>query len=80
MQDLLNKQQKTKYYQQAKDGRYSRLCKNTAALDTELEKQVDRMQTMSAIVDRINQEYPHVQPALRRVTLTLQSHTGPDTV
>ena len=71
MADLLAKQQKAKYFQQVKDGRYTRLCKSDAALEQEMTKQTDRMQTLSAIVDRLNQEFPHVQPALRKVTLSL---------
>ena len=43
---------------------------------TELDKQTDRMQTLGAIVDRLNQEYPHAAPALRKVTLSLQVRTG----
>jgi len=40
--------------------------------------QVDRMQALSAIVDRLNQEYPHTQPTLRRVTLNLSSKVAAD--
>lgn len=78
MTDLLSKQQKSKYYQQFKDGKYTRLVKSDAALDNELQKQVDRMQTLNAIVDRLNQEFPHAQPALRRVTLTLSTRAYTD--
>ena len=76
--ELLSRQQKAKYYQQLKEGKYTRLVKSDTALDSELSKQVDRMQTLSAIVDRLNQEFPHVQPALRRVTLSLSLRAAPD--
>ncbi|XP_052261678.1 coiled-coil domain-containing protein 40-like isoform X2 [Dreissena polymorpha] len=78
MTELLSRQQKMKYYQQAKDGKYTRLCKSEASLESEYQKQVDRMQALSAIVDRLNQEYPHVQPTLRRVTVNLSSKTTED--
>ncbi|XP_071132695.1 coiled-coil domain-containing protein 40-like [Mytilus edulis] len=73
MTELLGKQQKMKYFQQAKDGKYTMLCKSDSTLETENSKQVDRLQTLSAIVDKLNQEFPHVQPALRKVTLALSS-------
>ena len=78
MTELLGKQQKMKYFQQAKDGKYTRLCKSEASLENEYQKQVDRMQALSAIVDRLNQEYPHTQPTLRRVTLQLSTRTAED--
>ncbi len=77
MTDLLGKQQKYKYYQQVKDGKYTMLCKSEASLETEHNKQVDRMQALSTIVDRLNQEFPHVQPALRKVTIALSSRGVP---
>ncbi|XP_069123768.1 coiled-coil domain-containing protein 40-like [Argopecten irradians] len=75
MTEILEKQQKTKYFQQAKDGKYTMLCKSESSLENESTKQVDRMQALSAIVDRLNQEFPHVQPAMRRVTLALSART-----
>lgn len=78
MTELLSRQQKMKYYQQAKEGKYNRLCKSEASLESEYQKQVDRMQSLSAIVDRLNQEYPHTQPTLRRVTVNLSSKTADD--
>jgi len=65
-----------KYYQQVKDGKYSMLCKSESSLETEQNKQVDRMQALSAIVDRLNQEFPHSQLALRKVSLALSARAG----
>ncbi|CAH1795383.1 unnamed protein product, partial [Owenia fusiformis] len=78
MMDLVNRQQRAKWYQQVKEGRYTRICKSDNALDAELEKQVNRMQALSAIVDRLNQEFPHAQPTLRKVTLHLATKTAID--
>ena len=75
MAELLARQQKAKYYQQVKDGRYRRLCRTDAALDSELQKQIDRMQNMTAILERLSQEYPHVQPGLRKVMLVFGSRS-----
>ncbi|XP_064620964.1 coiled-coil domain-containing protein 40-like isoform X2 [Lineus longissimus] len=73
MSEIISKQQKAKYYQQVKDGKYIRLCKTDAGLDTETTKQTDRMYTLSTIVDKLNQEYPHIQTSLRKVSVALAS-------
>merc|ERR1719239_749976 len=71
--DLLSRQQKMKYYQQVKDGKYTMMCKTPAAPDLESQKQEERVQSLTAIVDRLNSEFPHAQPALRKVTIMLAS-------
>jgi len=76
LSDLVAGQQRGKYYQQLKDGKYTRLCRTPSALDTELSKQEERMQTLTAITDRLAQEYPHAQPAFNRVTLTYGSKSA----
>ena len=77
MSDLLARQQKAKYYQQLRDGKYTRLCKTDDNLNAELSRQVDRMQAISAIADRLVQDYPHVQPSLKKVGLTYGSRILP---
>ena len=52
------------------------LCKTPAALELEVNRQSDRMQALSAIVDRLNSEFPHAQQALRKATMTIASRTG----
>lgn len=69
----MSKQQRMKYYQQAKEGRYTMLCRTESATAAEYGKQEGRVQTLSAIIDRLNQEFPHVQATLRRATLSLTS-------
>ena len=73
--ELVAKQQRMKYYQQAKDGRYTMLCRSDAATEAEQNKQEQRVQSLNTIVDRLNQEFPHTQPTLRRATLSLTSRT-----
>ena len=77
MSDLLARQQKAKYFQQVRDGKYTRLCKTDDNLQAELSRQVDRMQAVSAIADRLVQDYPHVQPSLKKVALTYGSRILP---
>ena len=64
----MSRQQKMKYYQQVKDGKYTMLCRTPAALDLESQKQEERVQSLAAIVDRLNSEFPHAQSSLRKVT------------
>ena len=71
--ELVSKQQRMKYYQQAKEGRYTKLCRSETAAETEQSKQEERIQALNAIIDRLNQEFPHTQPTLRRATLSLTS-------
>ncbi|CAH3039798.1 unnamed protein product [Pocillopora meandrina] len=69
--DIVAKQQKLKYYNQLKNGRYTPLCKTPETLEAELQKQRARLQSLMTIVDRLNQEFPQAQPALRKITLSL---------
>ena len=69
--DIVAKQQKLKYYTQLKSGRYTPLCKTPETLEAELQKQRARLQSLMTIVDRLNQEFPQAQPALRKITLSL---------
>ncbi|BFZ02980.1 hypothetical protein BsWGS_06019 [Bradybaena similaris] len=76
LSELLARQQKTKYYQQVKEGKYTMLCKTPAALELETQKQESRLQALTAIVDRLNSEFPHAQQALRKATLALAWRSG----
>ncbi|PIK45458.1 hypothetical protein BSL78_17690, partial [Apostichopus japonicus] len=73
MTEILARQQRVKNYQSLKEGKYNLLCKTEAALETEMQKQTDKMHTIATIVDRLNQEFPHIQPAMRPIVLALSS-------
>lgn len=75
--ELLARQQKMKYYQQVKDGKYTMMCKTPASLDLETQKQEDRVQALNAIIDRLNSEFPHAQSSLRKATVLLGSRSSP---
>ncbi|XP_059157116.1 coiled-coil domain-containing protein 40-like isoform X2 [Physella acuta] len=78
MNELLARQQKMKYYQQVKDGKYTMMCRSSSALELEARKQEERIQALSAIVDKLNSEFPHAQPALRKASVALASRQSPD--
>ncbi|XP_033896624.3 coiled-coil domain-containing protein 40 isoform X1 [Acipenser ruthenus] len=63
-------QTRLKHFQSVKDGTYSPLVK-TEALESEIQKQEDRIHAVSTIIDRICHEYPQHQGALRKVSLAL---------
>ncbi|MGH0149870.1 UNVERIFIED_CONTAM: hypothetical protein FKN15_025217 [Acipenser sinensis] len=63
-------QTRLKHLQTVKDGTYSPLVK-TEALESEIQKQEDRIHAVSTIIDRICHEYPQHQGALRKVSLAL---------
>ncbi|CAL1527056.1 unnamed protein product [Lymnaea stagnalis] len=76
--ELLARQQKMKYYQQVKEGKYIMMCRTPSSLELESRKQEDRVQALSAIVDRLNSEFPFAQPSLRKVYVALASRTATD--
>ncbi|XP_075260271.1 coiled-coil domain-containing protein 40-like [Convolutriloba macropyga] len=73
MADLLALQQKSKNFEALKNGKYVMLCKTEAGLNAETQKQTDKFHKLTSIVDRLNNEHPHLQPSLRKVTLSLGS-------
>lgn len=66
--NLVQRQQKAKFYQQMKDGKYVRVCRTDSARQTERARQEERMQSTLAIVDRLTNDLPNLHPALQRVT------------
>ncbi|XP_014787815.1 coiled-coil domain-containing protein 40 [Octopus bimaculoides] len=76
MIDLLQQQRRNKYYQQVKDKRYKMLCKSKTSYHSEYTKQLNNLQTLTAIAEQICQEYPGIQKSLQRIlhVLLVQSH------
>jgi predicted nucleic acid-binding Zn-ribbon protein len=77
LSELLARQQRMKYYQQVKEGKYTMLCRTPTALELESHKQDDRLQALTAIVDRLNTEFPHAQQALRKASLAIAARIAP---
>lgn len=72
--DIIGKQQRGKYYASLKAGKYSRLCKTPSALDSEKEKQGERLHSIGTLVDRMTGEYPELQASFRDITVALRNH------
>ena len=74
LMDIIGKQQRGKYYASLKAGKYSRLCKTPAALESEKEKQSERLYSISTLVDRMTSEYPELQTSFQDIFVALRSH------
>ena len=59
------------------DGKYQRLCKTAESLENEKRRQTERMNELSAIVDRLSCEYPNSSAALRKAVLAYGSRLQP---
>ena len=72
--DIIGKQQRGKYYASLKAGKYSRLRKTPSALDSEKEKQGERLHSISTLVDRMVGEYPELQTSFQDITVALRNY------
>ena len=73
MDDLLKKQRNMKYYDQLKNGKYTMLCKQETASEQEMNKQLDRLRSLSTIVSKLSEEYPNLQTIMRKVESSIQT-------
>jgi hypothetical protein len=73
MDDLLTKQRRIKYYDQAKQNKYTMLCKQESQSQQELNKQLDRLRSLGTIVTKLSDEYPNLQKIMRKVELSIQN-------
>ena len=72
MDELLMKQRRIKYYDQLKQNKYTLLCKQEAQIEQELNKQLDRLRSLSTVVGKLSEEYPNLQTIIRKVDSSIQ--------
>ncbi|CAF0999398.1 unnamed protein product [Brachionus calyciflorus] len=72
MEELLMKQRRVKYYDQLKQGRYTLLAKKDDLNEQETNKQLDRLRSLGTIVSKLGEEYPNLQPIIRKVESSIQ--------
>lgn len=72
MDDLLMKQRRIKYFDQQKQNKYTLLCKQESNIEQELNKQLDRLRSLSTITEKLNEEYPNLQTIIRKVDASIQ--------
>ncbi len=71
--DLLTKQDKIKFYNSLKDGKYKMSNRTEIGIEQEVNKQVDKLRSLNAIINKLTEEYPNLQAIIRRVELSIQS-------
>ncbi|RMZ94367.1 Coiled-coil domain-containing 40, partial [Brachionus plicatilis] len=72
MEELLMKQRRVKYYDQLKHGKYTLLAKQDTQNEQETMKQLDRLRSLGTIVNKLSEEYPNLQPIIRKVESSIQ--------
>ena len=71
--DLHNQQNKVKYYNAVKEGKYTMICRNDQERQQQLQKQRTKLQSLISIVNKLHEDFPQARPSLRKVILTLGS-------
>lgn len=72
IEDLYMKQRRLKYYDQLNNGKYTLLYKQEAQNEQETIKQFDRLRSLGTIVSKLSEEYPNLQPMMRKVESSIQ--------
>jgi uncharacterized protein YdcH (DUF465 family) len=66
-------QQHYKFYNSLKDGKYKMSNRTEIGIEQEVNKQVDKLRSLNAIINKLTEEYPNLQAIIRRVELSIQS-------
>ncbi|KAM4663284.1 coiled-coil domain-containing protein 40 isoform 2-T2 [Discoglossus pictus] len=74
--EIVSCQARAKHLQAVKDGKYSPMCSTPRALQTEQQKQENRIHTISNIIHQVQQDYPQYQSILRSASLALEARLG----
>ena len=72
MSDLLTKQQRVKYYDELKANKYRISCR-PEVYNEEANKELDRLRSLGTIVTKLSEEYPNLQPIIRKVESSIQT-------
>lgn len=73
MSELLSSQSKVKYLTAAKEGKYKLLNKTEESRDTEWQRQMSKLQSLQAIVERLQDDYPAHGGQLRNLSISVKS-------
>lgn len=73
MDELLMKQDHVRFYTQLKEGRYRMSNKSEVAIEQDTLKQQDKLRSLNAIINKLNEEYPNLQTVVRRIELSVQT-------
>ena len=73
MTDLLSSQAKVKYLNTAKDGKYKMVSKSQESRETEWQRQVEKLRSIQAIVERLEEDYPASESQLKPLSISVRS-------
>ena len=73
MRDLLSSQAKVKYLNAAKEGKYKMFSRSNEAGETEWQRQQEKLRSILAIVERIEEDYPESDSQLKPLALAIKS-------
>ncbi|XP_020856436.1 coiled-coil domain-containing protein 40 [Phascolarctos cinereus] len=71
--ELVMLQNRVKYLQAAKEGKYVCLFRSKQSLQNERQKQEARMNLICSILDHVKKEYPHFQAALQKLSQAMSA-------
>lgn len=72
MEELLMKQRRAKFYDALNKGKYTLLAKNDTENEQKTVKQLDMLRSLGTIVSKLSDEYPNLQPIMRKVESSIQ--------
>ena len=73
MAELLSSQAKVKYLNAAKEGKYKMVSKSQEARETEWQRQQEKLRSIQAIVERLEEDYPASDSQLRPLSISIRS-------
>ena len=72
MADFLSGQARYKQLVAVREGRYRMLTKSKAARKAEWERQLEKLRSLQAVVDKLQTDFPDTQEDLKTVTSALK--------
>ena len=73
MTALLSSQTKVKYMNAAKEGKYKLFVKTKEGREREKQRQQEKFQSLQAIAERLESDYPACRSQLRNLSVSLKS-------
>ena len=73
MADLLSSQAKVKYLTAAKEGKYKMVCRTQETRETEWQRQQEKLHSIQAIMERLEEDYPANESQLKPLSLSIKS-------
>ncbi len=71
MDELLLKQERVKFYDQLKSGKYRFSNRSDVAIESDILQPLDKLRSLNTIINKLNEEYPNLQTVIRRIGIEL---------